>query len=140
MYISLEDDSALGILNLEEYLAERGEKPELTVAAPTEGPLEDDDESPAVRLQEMLDLAEDAETGTSFDRDLASRIAAAALGVPVRLTAGDPGEVLNRARLVRNTVEPDPNMPSLAEVRALLDEPLPSEIDEASVGEESLDE
>ena len=31
-------------------------------------------------------------------------------------------EVLERATLVRNTVQPDPEAPTLAEVRALLDE------------------
>jgi hypothetical protein len=35
---------------------------------------------------------------------------------------------MHRARVVRNTVEPDPNMPTIDEVRALLDEPLESEI------------
>jgi hypothetical protein len=31
--------------------------------------------------------------------------------------------VFSRARIVRNTVEPDPEMPTLAEVRELLDAP-----------------
>ena len=39
----------------------------------------------------------------------------------------DIGEVYARARVVRNTVEPDPNMPTIEEVRALLDEPSESE-------------
>jgi hypothetical protein len=40
----------------------------------------------------------------------------------------DANEVFHRARVVRNTVEPDPNMPTIEEVRALLDEPPASEI------------
>jgi hypothetical protein len=40
----------------------------------------------------------------------------------------DADEVMHRARVVRNTVEPDPNMPTIDEVRALLDEPLESDI------------
>lgn len=45
MYISLEDDAALGILHLETYFNERGEKPELTVAEPSaEGEAYDEEE------------------------------------------------------------------------------------------------
>ena len=54
-------------------------------------------------------------------------IADDALGVPVRVLLADSGELMARARIVRNTVEPDPNMPTLEEVRALLDEPLDEE-------------
>jgi len=36
--------------------------------------------------------------------------------------AGDTLEVFERVRLVRNTVEQNPNEPTLAEVREILDE------------------
>jgi hypothetical protein len=39
------------------------------------------------------------------------------------MARSDPAEPMRRARVVRNTVEPDPNMPTLAEVRAILDTP-----------------
>ena len=45
----------------------------------------------------------------------------------------DADEVFARARLVRNTVELDPNMPTIDEVRALLDEPLESELAAESI-------
>jgi hypothetical protein len=43
--------------------------------------------------------------------------------VPVPLLSTGTANVRQDARLVRNTVERDPNAPTLAEVRALLDEP-----------------
>ena len=88
-------------------------------------PLEDDAIAPEERLEKVLSsvrnesgaFVEEAEQGHA--RALASE----ALGVPVRVLAGDAYEVYSRARIVRNTVEPDPEMPTLAEVRALLDDP-----------------
>jgi L,D-transpeptidase ErfK/SrfK len=53
----------------------------------------------------------------------ARAVAEEALGVPVRALLGDTYEVFGRARIVRNTVERDPDMPTLAEVRELLDAP-----------------
>ena len=46
-------------------------------------------------------------------------------------------EVMARVRVIRNTVEPDPNMPTLQEVRALLDEPIVAEevADETGIDE-----
>jgi len=52
----------------------------------------------------------------------------------------DASEVMHRARVVRNTVEPDPNMPTIDEVRALLDEPLESEISVEPIPAEPIDE
>ena len=54
-------------------------------------------------------------------------VADEALGVPVRVLLTDSAELMLRARYVRNTVEPDPNMPTLEEVRAVLDAPLEDE-------------
>jgi hypothetical protein len=39
----------------------------------------------------------------------------------------DSVEVFERARVVRNTYEPDPEQPTLAEVREILDAPLEDE-------------
>ena len=47
-----------------------------------------------------------------------------ALGVPVRVLLGDADELYGRARLVRNTVEIDPDAPTLAEIREILDAPV----------------
>ncbi len=56
-------------------------------------------------------------------RDHARTIASEALGIPLRITAGDTLEIFSRVRVVRNTVKTDPDAPTLAEVRELLDEP-----------------
>lgn len=53
----------------------------------------------------------------------ARTIAADARGVPIRVLRRDVDEVFERARLVQNTVEPDPDLPTLAEVREMLDAP-----------------
>lgn len=47
-----------------------------------------------------------------------------ALGVPVLLHKRDIDEIYERAIAVRNTVEADPDAPTLSEVRELLDRPL----------------
>ena len=86
-------------------------------------PLEDDTLSSSERLQEMFD-AISLQSDTFKDdttRAKAQKIAADALGVPIRVIRRDSGEVYDRARLVRNTVEFDPDAPTLAEVRAILD-------------------
>lgn len=54
-------------------------------------------------------------------RDHARAIASEALGLPVRISAADSMELYTRARVVRNTVKTDPDAPTLAEVRELLD-------------------
>jgi L,D-transpeptidase ErfK/SrfK len=89
-------------------------------------PLEDDSISPEDRLMSVFERAQ-ARAGEALsvaDMDHARAIASEALGVPVRVQLADAAEVFERARLVRNTVEPDPNMPTIEEVRALLDGPL----------------
>jgi L,D-transpeptidase ErfK/SrfK len=89
-------------------------------------PLEDDDVLVEQRLVNILERIETlaSEQSIDFDLDRMRDAAKTQLGVPVILSGG-PGEALEaRARVVENTVEPDPNLPSLAEVRAILDEPL----------------
>lgn len=62
MYISLEDDAALGVLELETYFKERSEKPELTVAEPSAddegyGGEEEDEEEDEARADDNGDDA-----------------------------------------------------------------------------------
>ncbi len=91
-------------------------------------PLEDDEITPEERMQVIFDRTRNI-SGAFFEQaeqDQARAIAGDARGVPVRVLMADASEVMHRARVVRNTVEPDPNMPTIEEVRALLDEPLES--------------
>ena len=105
-------------------------------------PLEDDVITPEERMQELFDRARN--TSGAFveqeEQDRANAVAANARGVPVRVLMADASEVMHRARVVRNTVEPDPNMPTIDEVRALLDEPLESEIPVEPIPAEPIDE
>ena len=74
------------------------------------------------------------------EQDEAREVASDASGVPIRVLMADSGEVFARSRVVRNTVEPDPNMPTIDEVRALLDEPLESEIPVEPIPEDAVNE
>ena len=83
-------------------------------------PLEDDTVDPAERLNDLL-----AAAGESLDprlRDHAHAVASAANGMPVRLNEFDADEVLARVVRVRNTIEIDPDAPTLEEVREMIDE------------------
>ncbi len=93
-------------------------------------PLEDDAISPEERLQKIFEKARNASGAfiEQAEQDEAREVASDTSGVPVRVLMADAGEVFARSRVVRNTVEPDPNMPTIDEVRALLDKPLESEI------------
>ena len=83
-------------------------------------PLEDDLIDPAERL--TLLLQQPGESLSLVLMEHARAIASAANGVPVRLAAYDADEVLVRARRVRNTIEIDPDAPTLEEVREMIDE------------------
>jgi L,D-transpeptidase ErfK/SrfK len=89
-------------------------------------PLEDDAVSGEEHLQAIFSWLQsvDTEFPLEIDQEHVRAIAAQAMGVPVRIHQGDTAELMARARVIRNTVEPDPNMPTLEEVRALLDEPI----------------
>ena len=104
-------------------------------------PLEDDVITPEERMQEFFDRIRN--TSGAFveqaQKDQANAVAANARGVPVRVLMADDSEVMHRARVVRNTVEPDPNMPTIDEVRALLDEPLESDIPVEQIPAEPID-
>lgn len=89
-------------------------------------PLKDDAISPDQRLEELFTTARN-QSGAFVDvkeQNFARTIVSDALGVPVRVLTGDALEVYSRARIVRNTVVKDPDAPTLAEVRAILDAPL----------------
>ena len=105
-------------------------------------PLEDDVITPEERMQEFFDRTR--KNSGAFveqaEQDRANAVAANARGVPVRVLMADADEVMYRARVVRNTVEPDPNMPTIDEVRALLDEPLESEIPVEPIPAEPINE
>ena len=105
-------------------------------------PLEDDEVSPEERLQKIFDRIGDVSDAfvEQAEQDQANTVASDAFGVPVRVLMADASEVFSRARVVRNTVEPDPNMPSIDEVRALLDAPLESEVPVEPIPEEPIDE
>jgi L,D-transpeptidase ErfK/SrfK len=84
-------------------------------------PLEDDVMSPEAHLQKVFASYESL--GDESVQITARAIAADANGVPVPVLSHGTTNLREYARLVRNTVERDPNAPTLAEVRALLDEP-----------------
>ena len=83
-------------------------------------PLEDDDVLPEDRLTTLTASNELFQTDTA-QLDF-SNIAASAFGVPIVIGTEKPDDVMARARVVRNTVEVDPENPTLEEVRALMDE------------------
>lgn len=92
-------------------------------------PLEDDEVSSEDHLQAIFASLQSAAEESQFvvDQDYVRTVAAEAIGVPVRIGTADSSQVMATARVIKNTVEPDPNMPTLEEVRALLDEPVAAE-------------
>ncbi len=83
-------------------------------------PLEDDTVASDERLGGLL-----AKHDASLNRPAKNHIrsvASAASGVPARVYSYDIDEVFDRVQVVRNTVEFDPENPTLEEVRALIDE------------------
>ncbi len=92
-------------------------------------PLEDDDISSEERMQKLFDRTRNSSGALmeKAEQDRAHAVASDARGIPVRLLMADAGEVFDRARVVRNTVELDPNMLTIDEVRALLYEPFESD-------------
>jgi L,D-transpeptidase ErfK/SrfK len=86
-------------------------------------PLEDDEVAPEEHLQRVFTAVRNRSGAFNeeTEQDQARAIASSASGVPVRVLKGDSAEVLERARIVRNTVELDADMPTLAEVRGLIE-------------------
>ena len=83
-------------------------------------PLEDDAVDPKERLTRLL-ASTDPELLPRL-RQHARSVASVANGMPVRLSAYDADEMLARARHVRNTIEIDPDAPSLEEVREMIEQ------------------
>ncbi|MDX1507130.1 MAG: L,D-transpeptidase family protein [Woeseiaceae bacterium] len=93
-------------------------------------PLEDDAVDPEERLAAIFAAAGDAFSPPLQNHTRA--IASEASGLPVRVTRYDTAEVLARARRVRNTVEIDPENPTIEEVREMIDEAVAeAELEEA---------
>ena len=85
-------------------------------------PLKDDTIPAADRLQTLLDAAIDV-AGRPLTAHLEDHIEALALkpyGVPVRLALYDADEVMERVRVVHNTVEPDSDELTLTEIREMM--------------------
>ena len=98
-------------------------------------PLEDDLTSPEERLELLLENHNGASGINGRQSDHARLVATVANGVPALLGQPHADEVLRRARPVRNTVEVDPDAPTLAEVREMIDEAVREA--EAAAGEEA---
>ena len=100
--------------------------------------LEDDAVSPAEHRARLLSAVEAIDDGVDLVHVglQADTLAADARGVPVRVLQNDIDEVFERARVVRNTVEYDPDAPTLAEVREILDAPLDEELDTGADAEQ----
>ncbi len=87
-------------------------------------PLEDDDQPAYRRLISLLDTQVDA-NGAPLNhhlRDHVITVAANPHGVPVEVVQYDAQEFMNRARVVLNTVEEDPDAPTMTEVREMMEE------------------
>jgi len=87
-------------------------------------PLVDDTVSSEQRLQQLLDADVNA-AGQGLSqhfREHITELAAIAKGVPTNVATYDPDEVFSRVRVVENTVVPDPNEPTLEEIRAMMQE------------------
>ncbi len=87
-------------------------------------PLEDDPIDADARLEQLSARHLDGSKLNTNDSDHIRAIASMAHGIPVRVAQYDVDEVYARARLVRNTVEPDPEAPTMSEVREMIAEML----------------
>lgn len=99
-------------------------------------PLEDDEITPEEHLESLLArlAGELDESSLEAARHNAATVASVAAGVPVRLLRNDVDEVYERARIVKNVVEADPDVPTLAEVREMLDQPLDDADEDSAEG------
>jgi L,D-transpeptidase ErfK/SrfK len=101
-------------------------------------PLEDDAVDPAQRLDSVLGQEGLAASLSRQDADHIRAIASDGRGIAMLVSHHDAQEVFARAGLVRNTVEPDPNAPTLTEVREMIDEVMAEESDDESEEEKEL--
>ncbi len=87
-------------------------------------PLEDDTLTAEERLQALLDEQVDA-SGRPLNTHLQSHVrslAEVASGAPVNIVLYDANEFAARAQVVHNTVEMDPDAPTILEVREMIEE------------------
>ncbi len=87
-------------------------------------PLKDDAMSAEQRLQALLDEHVDG-AGRPLNDHLQNHVeslAEMASGLPVSIVMYDADEFIDRARVVQNTVELDPDAPTLSEIREMMDE------------------
>ena len=87
-------------------------------------PLQDDSLPAPKRLQALLDGHVGA-SGRALNHHLRAHIRTLAetpTGIPVSIVMYDAEEFVARARVVRNTVEMDPDAPSLSEIREMMDD------------------
>ena len=87
-------------------------------------PLEDDALPAEERLVAMLEQQVDAR-GVALNphlKDHVKAVAAHPVGIPVAVAYYDTREFMARVRVVHNTVEQDPNAPTLSEVREMMEE------------------
>lgn len=83
-------------------------------------PLSDDLIEPGARLDALFESSNADFSGRTKDHIRA--ISSSVSGVPVRVVEYDEAEVFARVRRVRNTVEENPEAPTLEEVREMIDE------------------
>ena len=95
-------------------------------------PLEDDTETPEHHLDVAFErFAEEYRVQLPVDAEQhIHSVASAGHGVAVRVYDYDADEYLARAIAVTNTVEPDPDAPTLDEVRDMIDEVMAAETEE----------
>lgn len=100
-------------------------------------PLEDDGVLPEERLQKLLESQQGAD-GQGLNvhlQDHIRTIAGNPAGVPVSVVDYDAIEYMARAQVVHNVVVEDPNEPTLAEIREMMDEAMAEAEDEESVAQ-----
>ncbi len=87
-------------------------------------PLEDDAVPAEDRLQALLDaqITADGQPLNDHLRQHVASLTATPTGVPASIALYDATEAMDRARVVHNVVERDPNEPTLSEVRDMMSE------------------
>ena len=87
-------------------------------------PLEDDTVPAEERLAQLVATQVDSEGQALNDhlRDYIGELTIESRGLPVGVMHYDPAEYMARARVVHNIVEVDPDAPTLAEVREMMEE------------------
>jgi L,D-transpeptidase ErfK/SrfK len=129
LYELVEIGESVTIINEPFLMARQGDE----IYFESHTPLEDDTVGPDERLELLLEEW-NANTDSGFtpkEIERARDIAATSNGLPLRISFGNDDEVMARVRVVRNTVEIDPEAPTLAEVREMIDEAVQEAEEEA---------